>query len=395
MDTIKLLTMVLMIIGVTMGCLLMILLLLYYKKKNEEKKLMNADQIGVDGKPLANAEGKSVPKTKTYTLENVSKFMEFATITDNMIVVKEGLKYIMVVECQGINYDLMSETEKNGIEQGFVEFLNTIRYPVQIYTQTRTVNLEDSITNYTKKVDAIQLEYEKLHAQYNQAVKSERFTEQQLNQMYFELTKQRNLLEYGRDIIYTTQRMSQNKNVLDKKYYVVIPYYIENVLDSHYSKDEKKDQAFSELYTRAQATIRSLAVCGVNGEILTSEELAELLYVAYNRDEAEVFGIDKAIKAGYDELYSTAEDVLDKKMRSLDDQIADAALKKAKEVVNEVRSDKEKALREKQENQEDYISELAKMVIEQNDKIIGEDVADEARSRIDREAKEKRKEVSK
>ena len=394
MDTIKLLTMVLMIIGVTMGCLLMILLLLYYKKKNEEKKLMNADQIGGDGSS-ASSEGKTVPKTKTYTLDNVSKFMEFTTITDNMIVVKEGLKYIMVVECQGINYDLMSEAEKNGIEQGFVEFLNTIRYPVQIYTQTRTVNLEDSITNYTKKVDAIQLEYEKLHAQYNQAVKSERFTEQQLNQMYFELTKQRNLLEYGRDIIYTTQRMSQNKNVLDKKYYVVIPYYIENVLDSHYSKDEKKDQAFSELYTRAQATIRSLAVCGVNGEILTSEELAELLYVAYNRDEAEVFGIDKAIRAGYDELYSTAEDVLDKKMRSLDDQIADAALKKAKEVVNEVRSDKEKALREKQENQEDYISELAKMVIEQNDKIIGEDVADEARSRIDREAKEKRKEVSK
>ena len=395
MDTIKLLTMVLMAIGVTMGCLLMILALLYYKKRNEEMKLMNADQIGGDGSPLSNSESKSVPKTKTYTLDNVSKFMEFTTITDNMIVVKEGLKYIMVVECQGINYDLMSEAEKNGIEQGFVEFLNTIRYPVQIYTQTRTVNLEDSITNYTKKVDAIQLEYEKLHAQYNQAVKSERFTEQQLNQMYFELTKQRNLLEYGRDIIYTTQRMSQNKNVLDKKYYVVIPYYIENVLDSHYSKDEKKDQAFSELYTRAQATIRSLAVCGVNGEILTSEELAELLYVAYNRDEAEVFGIDKAIKAGYDELYSTAEDVLDKKMRSLDDQIADAALKKAKEVVNEVRSDKEKALREKQENQEDYISELAKMVIEQNGKIIGEDVADEARSRIDREAKEKRKEVSK
>lgn len=395
MDTIKLLTMVLMAIGVTMGCLLMILALLYYKKRNEEMKLMNADQIGGDGASLANSESKSVPKTKTYTLDNVSKFMEFTTITDNMIVVKEGLKYIMVVECQGINYDLMSEAEKNGIEQGFVEFLNTIRYPVQIYTQTRTVNLEDSITNYTKKVDAIQLEYEKLHAQYNQAVKSERFTEQQLNQMYFELTKQRNLLEYGRDIIYTTQRMSQNKNVLDKKYYVVIPYYLETALDSHYSKEEKKDQAFSELYTRAQATIRSLAVCGVNGEILTSEELAELLYVAYNRDEAEVFGIDKAIKAGYDELYSTAEDVLDKKMRSLDDQIADAALKKAKEVVNEVRSDKEKALREKQENQEDYISELAKMVIEQNDKIIGEDVADEARSRIDREAKEKRKEVSK
>ena len=43
--------------------------------------------------------------------------------------------------------------------------------------------------------------------------------------------------------------------------------------------------------------------------------LYPLLYVAYNRDDAEVFGIEKAIAAGMEDLYSTAPDVLDKKIK--------------------------------------------------------------------------------
>ena len=42
--------------------------------------------------------------------------------------------------------------------------------------------------------------------------------------------------------------------------------------------------AFSELYGKAQAIIRALASCSVGGKILTSKELVDLLYVAYNRD---------------------------------------------------------------------------------------------------------------
>ena len=46
--------------------------------------------------------------------------------------------------------------------------------------------------------------------------------------------------------------------------------------------------------------------------------LVDLLYVAYNRDEAEVFSVDRAIRSGYEELYTTAPDILDKKMELLD-----------------------------------------------------------------------------
>ena len=63
---------------------------------------------------------------QTYNKESIFKFMEFDEIKDNMIVQKDGKRYLMVIECQGINYDLMSGLEKNSVEQGFLQFLNTL-----------------------------------------------------------------------------------------------------------------------------------------------------------------------------------------------------------------------------------------------------------------------------
>ncbi len=51
--------------------------------------------------------------------------MQFDKIEDNMIVQDKGPKYLMVIECEGINYDLMSQMEKTAVEAGFVQFLNT------------------------------------------------------------------------------------------------------------------------------------------------------------------------------------------------------------------------------------------------------------------------------
>ena len=178
--------------------------------------------------------------------------------------------------------------------------------------------------------------------------------------------------------------MSMNKNVLNKKYYVIIPYVVEELGENKYDKLEQRNFAFSELYTRAQSVVRTLGVCGINSKIMTSNELVELLYMAYNRDEAEVYGLEKALKAGYDELYSTAPDVIDKQIKALDREIEQAALEEAKAKVVEVKTEKQKALEEKRENKEDLIDELARLIIEENENIIGKDVAKEAVTKINK-----------
>ena len=143
-------------------------------------------------------------------------FMEFDTVEDNMIVQKNGNKYIMVIECQGINYDLMSAVEKNSVEEGFIQFLNTIRHPIQIYVQTRTINLESSLQTYRDKVKEIEESLQREEVKYKEMSSSGNYTREELNQAYYELTKQRNLAEYGKDIIYNTEKMSLNKNVLNQ-----------------------------------------------------------------------------------------------------------------------------------------------------------------------------------
>lgn len=371
-------TSILTIIIIVICMLLAILVIVYFmsKKKKEKPKTDNV----VNG-----AEADKKQKTKTFTVGSVMDFMEFDKIEDNMIVQKNGLKYIMVVECQGINYDLMSEVEKNSVEEGFIQFLNTIRHPIQIYVQTRTINLESSLQTYRDRVKEIEDRYNRQEMQYKEMQSSGRYTREQLSKAYYELVKQRNLKEYGKDIIYNTEKMSLNKNVLNQKYYIVVPYYPEELGENDFDKEEIKNLAFSELYTRCQSIISTLSACDVGGKVLTSNELAELLYVAYNRDEQEAFGLDKALQAGYDELYSTAPDVLDKKMRELDRRIEEEAYNKANEKVIEAQSAKARALRRKEDTMENLISQMAQLIIEQNRMAVGNDIANDAINRVKQE----------
>lgn len=369
------------ILAVALGIFLLLLIILvavYFSSKSKEKKEEQATKTS-----SSNDVKKDLKKT--YTVESVFDFMDFDKIEDNMISQKNGERYIMVVECQGVNYDLMSEVEKNAVEEGFIQFLNTLRHPIQIYTQTRTINLENSIQTYRDKVKELDDKLERQRMQYQNMVDSGKYSKQQLDQAYYELTKQTNLCEYGKDIIYTTERMSLNKNVLNKKYYIVIPYYTSELGQNDFDKGEKKNLAFSELYTRAQSIIRTLSVCGINAGILDSNGLVDLLYVAYNRDDAEVYGLDKALKAGYDELYSTAPDVLDKKMRALDAKITQEAFIKANNAVVEAKSKKQKALERKENRMDDLIEQMAQLIIDENRAAIGNKVADEAQDVIKEE----------
>ncbi len=320
--------------------------------------------------------------------QSIFKFMEFDNIEDNMIVQRNESRYLMVVGCQGVNYDLMSEVEKNSVEESFVQFLNTLRFPIQMYIQTRAINLESSLNVYKERLKEIDDKYRNMEMRYNQMVESGAYTNEQLQKAYFELTRQANLREYGSSIIQDTERMSLNRNILNKTYYIIVPYYSAEAGNDKLDKEELKNIAFSELYTRCQSIISSISPSGVRGKILRTNELVELMYMAYNRDEAETFGLDKALKAGFNELYSTAPDVYEKKMKQLDKMIEQKAMEKAVQKVNEAKTQIQQQLEEKEENIDDIIDEMAKLILEENEQYIGEDVKNIAIEKIEEETKE-------
>ena len=289
----------------------------------------------------------------------------------------------MVVECQGINYDLMSEMEKVSVEQGFISFLNTLRHPVQLYIQTRTINLERSIDGYKSRLSDIDKKYLSLQDEYDRLLKDKTSSITEIERAKYELVKQKNLKEYTEDIIRDIERQSLNRSILNKRYYVIIPCYQSEIVAGDFDKSEVKNMAFSELYTRARAVINSLFACQVTGRVLNSEELTELLYIAYNRDESDLFWMEKIKQAGFDELYSTAPDAIDKKLKLLDKKIEEESVSLANKKIGEARRDKEIKAMEMEKNQEKLVQKKAKEIIQKHKRYIGEEVAESAIEKLD------------
>lgn len=363
--------------------LLIILIFCYFvipdKSKVKENKKNNQKN-----------KNNTVPSNKSeYNIQSIFEFMDFEKIEDNMIVQRKGKRFLMIVECQGVNYDLMSDIEKNAVESGFIGFLNSLKNPIQIHIQTRTINLENSINGYKDRLKKIEDELIEQQEQYKQMQKSGNYANKQLQNKNLEIMRLNNLYAYGKDIVRNTEAMSLNKNILRKKYYIIISYYYSsNDGEELLTVDEIKDVAFSELYTKCQSMIRVLSTTGVKGRVLNSYELADLLYNAYNRDSSETFGLDKAIDSGYDELYATSPDIMEKKMNTINKVIEDKAVELVEKAVVKSNEKIRQAVEEKEKNLNDLVNELAQSIILENAEALGDELAQESLEYVKKNKKE-------
>ena len=323
--------------------------------------------------------GNAPPKTD-YPRENVQKFMEFDKIEDDMIIQEKGNRFVMAIKCQGINYDLMSENEMLAVEEGFSNFLNTLKYPIQLYVQARSLNLEESINSYKDRIMSLRDEYIRAENSTGAAKRSGNLTSQQKQALDFELKKKRILLEYGTDIVNYIEKMSLNRNILQRKYYIVVSYHTSELgMATNFTKEEAHDLAYSELYTRCRSIAGALAPCGVQTSIMNSMELAEMLYVAYNRDESDIYNIRKAVDNGFYRLYSTAQDVLEKKQIAIDNAVKEKAIEEAETALkNAMNRLKDKNGLTYEEQQEDSAKAQAMQLIIENSDQFDQNVVDDA-----------------
>ena len=358
--------MLIILVVVIIGLIIAYYFFVYKSKVNTEKREKEKEI------KTANKEFNGIQR------ETTEKILDFDEVRDDMIIRKNGQQYVMVVQCKGINYDLLSEAEKEAVERGFVEFLNTIRFPIQLYVQTRSLNLRKTIDAYREKVNVIAEEIKSLQ---KQKVEYERIGNQkQVDMLNFEIRRKENVLEYGQDISNYIGRMSFNQNVLQQKTYVVVSYFKSELGNiSNYSKDEIINMVFTELYTRTETLIRSLGSAQVSGRILDSEELTELLYIAYNRDEEQIYQLDRALDAQYDTLYSTSKDVLQKQRDRIDRQIDDMAVDLASDSLlkaDSILKDREKLNNELRERTieiiEEYKNQLSPDLYNETKRIIEE-----------------------
>lgn len=304
------------------------------KKQEKAANLLEKDSQKGNHNPK---NAKNNEKKEEVRKEDVFKFMEFDRILDSMIVQNNGSRYTMAIKCKGINYDLMSEVEQISVEEGFITFLNTLRYPIQLYVQAQNVDLKSVIQEYKNNISGVKSDFERLDAEYNKVLESFESTTQEIEKAENERNKVLNVYEYASDIINYVERMSTNKSLLQRNFYVLVSYSTSEIAGADkFTKDELLNICYTELLTRAQAIISGLSSCSVEGRVLDSNEVADLLYMAYNRDDKGLLSVKEAIDSGFYRLYSTSEEAFFKRTELLNEQIEQearikslAALKKA------------------------------------------------------------------
>lgn len=227
----------------------------------------NAVAVGAVAAPEAVKAPPSNPNSTQNTLQ-------IAEIRDGIVIMNDG-SFRSVVMVKSINFDLMSNEEQEAVEGGYQGFLNSLYFPIQIFIRSQKVDLGP----YIEKLDKIRTEHDNML-----------------------------LAVLMEDYIGFMSDISSQTNIMDKRFYVVIPYFpVEDVqkaitnsknfftgLGDLFSKKEKRvtideavlEQAKTELRNRVQAILGGLMQCGVQGLPLDTQELIELYYDTYNPDTA-------------------------------------------------------------------------------------------------------------
>ena len=380
LSQIEMLNLIMMGIIAIIGILALLVVFIVIRMRLKEKQRIEENSSKIIGEKSNN----QIKKTNLITrdgkeIDSIYKFMEFDSITDNMIIRKNREQFIMVIECKGINYDLLSNDEKSAVELGFISFLNTIRTPIQLYVQTRKLDMRNLLSSYSKRTDAMLEEVRKIDAQIQLA--RQNGNEELTKRLLFDRKRKMNIVEYSESIEEYTNKINDSQYMLQQKTYIVVSYYASEIGETKkYSDIELNDLVFSELFTRTQTIVNALTSSEITGKVLNSEELAELLYVAYNRESSDTYTLKNALDAQYDRLYSTAKDVLETRKQELRKQIETEAMKlatnsitKADEQLREERKQKAIEIKRKAESiMADYKEDLSKELYDKTIKQIRE-----------------------
>lgn len=221
----------------------------------------------MSGSPM----GQPVPATKDSPTSTQSTLL-ISELRDNVVIMKDG-SFRAVVACKSINFDLMSEMEREGVEYSYQNFLNSLKFTIQILVRSQRVDIGPYI---------------------------ERLSEIRRNNDNMLLGV---LMD---DYINFIDILSQEANIMDKSFFIVIPYYTsaEAEKDLQQTKNFFKtfsrakgpevtridratyDKALTELTNRVDSVMSGLFQIGVHSVRLNTRELAELYYNFNNPDTA-------------------------------------------------------------------------------------------------------------
>jgi type IV secretory pathway VirB4 component len=206
----------------------------------------------------------------TKNAKTTQDFLPIREIRDGVAVLKNGgLRLVLI--CSSLNFSLKSPDEQQALIFQYQNFLNSLDFHVQIFIQSRKLNIQPYLMVLEKR----------LTEQNNELIKIQ-------TKEYIEFIK----------------KFTETVNVMAKSFFVVIPYdpLIIDVTrggllnrfrgGSKQSAEQVKKDNFEESKTqleqRTSVVEQGLARVGVRTAPLGTEELVELYFKIFNPGENEV-----------------------------------------------------------------------------------------------------------
>ena len=199
-----------------------------------------------------------MPSTQAATQD----FVSIRDIKENVVIQKNG-QMCMVILASSVNFALKSADEQEAILLQFQQFLNTLDFSLQIYVQSRQLNIKP----YLERLHSLE-------------------SKQDNDLMRIQL----------REYIEFIQSFTNNVDVMSKNFFVVVPYSpaklnIAKGITNLFTPGQTRgvlptDALFEEhrmqLEQRTAMVIEGLARVGVRTITLQKDDLVEFYYHLYN-----------------------------------------------------------------------------------------------------------------
>ncbi len=193
--------------------------------------------------------------------------LDIEDIRDNIVVLKDG-SCCLLLQTTAVNFSLLSEAEQDAIIYAYAGLLNSLTFPIQIVITSQRKNIASylALLNQQKQKISNPLLKTQLEKYYN----------------------------------YIQKTVAEN-DVLDKKFYLVIPFSalelgITSTLASSVKKKSGLPYDIQTIITKAKNALipkrdhvlKQITRIGLKAKQLTTPELIKLFYTYYNPDSGNV-----------------------------------------------------------------------------------------------------------
>lgn len=197
---------------------------------------------------------------------STQQHLDIKDILENLVLLKDG-SAAMVITTTAVNFGLLSESEQDAIIYAYAGLLNSLTFAIQIFIRSNRKDISG---------------YERLLSE--QEIRSPKPENKERIRKY-------------REFVEETVRQ---RNVLDKKFYIIIPFFVLELgvakSATALAKGGRSGLPFPKDYiiSRAKMTLEpkrdhllhQLSRLGLRARQLTTKELIQLLFEIYNPDSA-------------------------------------------------------------------------------------------------------------